>query len=1065
MMVDQLHHDTDESDSQERLASPSRRHFFQGAAGGALGIAGLVGAGKMAALNAERQRLEQQQLLSVGAPGAQSALELNLNGQSVHLNLAGQRSLLLALREDLGLTGTKKGCNLGQCGACTVLLDGEPVYSCLMLAHDAAGHEITTIEGLEKNGQLSPVQQGFVDHMGSQCGMCSSAMIMAGTALLNKNPAPTPDEVRFAISGVLCRCGNYPHEVQAILSAASKGLASEAPEFIPLKAGLALPMHESIESAPGSLHGAPDAAQFRHLGQRGPALDAYAKATGRAMYAGDFGFHPSDPFQKPLYAKVLRSPTPHALALSVDDSQARQLAGYRGMITWKDVPQIDNDRHFLNQHARYPGDAVAAVAAEDEYTAEEALRRIRVRWKLLPLYLDPEENLRSGNDALHPGGPVSGLGGPQKADQPTFESDGYTDGDLAQGFAAAEHTITGHYVVGQQCHMPIEPHCCTALWKGEHLTLWDSQQSVFNAQEQISRALKIPPEKLRIVCENIGGGFGGKCTDTLGKPLYQAIAATLARKVGGGRPVRIEYTNNELTYAEDTGDGAVFDLKTGVKDGKLTALECSAIMAAGGYASAGAPELQSAFELMFDAVSVPAAHYKGSAVFTTTPVAGEFRGFGGPQGAFVLGVHLDKAAQASGMDPVDFLLNNIKRPGQKWMQQGVVSKAGKFDAESCLRRGAASIGWDKRSAPDGKTGRMRRGLGMYGSIQHSGRQPSDGLIWLDPNGHVHLPIGTGNMGQSAHTGIAAIVAQALDIPREQLDVSWGDSHRDAWVFVTDASRSCYCDGKAGYNAAQDLIRQLKLQVASEHQVQPEVLQVHEGHVTGPGGIDEDFRAIARRSAPRTDFTPYFDPEQDVHPNLDVGTGKVDEHPPMKLNPRTEQRARELVAKGGVVGVGRYIFDPRAAAWGATFADVEVDMATARVRVLRLVIASDIGRVLYLTGAEGQAYGGGIMSLGYGMTEGLILDPNTGIPVNPEYLGLMPLTSLDYPAIDPIFVQSALDESGAYGVKGFGENTMFGSAPAVANAIYNASGVRVDEIPIHRERLYELFRNAGRLVAA
>lgn len=1054
---------TPDQPADDSPESRSRRSFLQGTVGGVVGVAGLVGAGGILMLNADRSAAsDEERKESVAARGVPSAIEFKVNGRKVNLDVPGQRSLLLALREDLGLTGTKKGCNLGQCGACTVLMDGEPIYSCLTLAREAAGHEITTIEGLEKNGKLHPVQAGFIEKMGSQCGMCSSGMILCGAALLAKNPSPSRDEVRFAISGVLCRCGNYPHEVDGIMAASAGGVGTDA-MFVPKDAGLAAPFLNVVDSKPASIvAAAADDAQLRHLGKRGPALDGYIKATGRAMYAGDFGFHADDPFRKPLFAKIIRSPTTHAMALSIDDSRARGLKGYRGMVTWKDVPPLKNRRLCFNQHARFAGDAVAAIAADDEYTANEALKRIRVQWKQLPLYMDPEENLRTNNTSIDAEGPVAGFGGPQPADKPLELGPGFNRGDVKHGLEIADKIVTGKYTVGRQCHVPIETHCCTAVWNGDHLSLWDSQQSVFNAQSQIARALNIKPQNVRVICENVGGGFGGKCTDTVSKSMYQVVAALLAKKTG--RPVRLELTHDELTYAVDCGDTVTIELKTGVtKNGQITALECRAVMPVGGYDSAGAAQLLSALETIGDSLDLPAVHFTGYPVFTTGPVSGEFRGFGGPQGAFPLAVHLDKIAEALGMDPLDVLRKNFKQPGQMWVQQGVEAKAGNAATDQCLDLGAQAIGWDRRRPPSEKTDRVRRGLGAYSSQQHSGREASDGLIWLDSNGTIHVPIGTGNMGQSAHTGIAAIVAQALDTPVEQLDVSWGDTDDAAWVFVTDASRSCYCDGKAVYNAAQDLIHQMTKQVAATHKVPADQLRVHDGGIDGPGGLHLDFRTVAKSAKPRADFEPYFDPKTDHHPNLDLATGTVTQNPSMAIAWQTKNLATRLLTKGGIVGLGHFIFNPSASSWGSTFADVEVDMVSGKVRVLKLVVVSDMGRVLYLTGAEGQVYGGSIMSLGYGLTENLMQDPNSGVPMNPEYLGLMPMTSLDYPDIVPIFVESALDSSGAFGAKGFGENTMFGAAPAVANAVYNASGVRVEEIPISWEKLYAQIRHANRLM--
>jgi CO/xanthine dehydrogenase Mo-binding subunit/aerobic-type carbon monoxide dehydrogenase small subunit (CoxS/CutS family) len=1052
------------SDDHERPVPPSddpenprRRSFLQGAAGGAVGLVGLAGTGGMLYLNARStDPSREQQAVAEAAPT--TSIELKVNGRTVSLEVPDQRTLLLALREDLGLTGTKKGCNMGQCGACTVWMDGDPVYACFTLAKDAVGHEITTIEGLAKHGKLHPVQAGFIEKMGSQCGMCTTGMIMAGAGLLARNPSPTREEVRFALSGVLCRCGNYPHEVEGVLAGVGAGAARmTAP--IPVKSGLLPPFPAAAASPQEHTVQAPESGKFKHLGKEGPALDGYDKATGRARYAGDYGFHPDDPFHKPLFAKVIRSPTPHAYVVAIDDSAAKKLKGYRGMITWEDVPKYKNDRHFLNRHARYCADAVAAIAADDEYTANEALKRIRVDWDRLPVYADPVQNLKSDNTVIHSGGPVSTTNGPQPASTLTVH---HTHGDLKQGFDAADKMIKGRYITGRQCHVPIEPHCCTAVWKGDQLNVWDSQQSIFMAQKVIAKVLDIKPQQVRVICENVGGGFGGKCTDSIGKTLYQAIAATLAKKTG--KPVRLEYTLDELTYAEDTRDYFTFDIQGGVKhDGTITAFDCEAILDNGGYASSGPPVASTAIELFTETIEAPAWRYKVQSVYTNAPVGGEMRGFGGPAAAYAIGVHLDELAEAAGMDPIDFLKKNIKRTGAKWTQEGVPGKAGPMRPNACLDAGAKAIGWHRRRPPATKHGRIRHGLGMYGSTQHTGREGSDGLIWIDPAGKIHVPIGSGNMGQSAHTGIAAIVAQALDVPADDLDITWGDTDEAAWVFVTDASRSCHCDGKAIYNAAQDLVNQLAGQVAAEQELPVDQFKIRNGRIEGPGGHARDFRSVAASAKPRTDFKPYYNPELDQNPKLSETTGKLDKHPSMDVKWQTLKLAKRLQAKGGVIGLGHYIRNPATAAWGAAFAEVEVDMETGQVRVLKLVDVHDIGRLLYATGAQGQSYGGAIMGLGYAMTEALIPDPNTGVPVNPEYLGLSPMSSLDYPEIVPIFIETPAP-SGPFGAKGLGENPMLGSAPAVANAVYNATGVRVREIPLTWERVHAALRRAKRLMA-
>ena len=994
---------------------PTRRSFIQAGAGVVVGTAALVGAGRqlrvLRAADEERARLSAREYRP-----AYADIELRVNGNARALRVPHQRTLLLALREDLGLTGTKKSCNLGQCGACTVLMDGQPVYSCLLLALDAAGREITTIEGVSPNGTLHPIQEGFVRHMGSQCGHCTPGMIMSGVALLQQNPRPTADDVRMALSGNLCRCGNYRNEIAGILFAAGSPDAAAA---------RIVESNEGVTSA--------------GLRSSIPALDARNKATGEARFAGDIGFHADDRLTGLLHAKVVRSP--HALAdvLEVDDTAARSLPGYRGMVTFRDVrgyQGIDeaseraparSDRLFMNDRARYVGDAVAAVAADDEYIAQRALDLIRVVYDVKEAFPDAERNLADDIRAIHDG-TVAGFAGPQPANMPTVE---YKRGNVEQGFAEADMIVEGRYVTPIQCHAPIEPHAVVASWSGEMVTFWDSQQSVFAAQEMLASALGVERQNVRVISGYVGGGFGGKCTDTLGKTLYQGIAALLARKTG--RPVRLEYTLKELLFAEDTRNPFVFYLRTGVKkDGTMTAFECKAIARTGGYGSSGPAVVSVAGQGMVATYRIPNYWYHGYCVYTSSPVGGEMRGFGHPQAVFARETHIDEVADAIGMDPLEFRRRNSLHTGDL-IDTDVVPNVRLMNigADECLRAGAEAIGWSGWQHPSAKSGVKRRGIGVRFSQEHSGRNASNGLVWMDKAGRIHVPIGAGNLGTNSHTGIAVIVANALGVPVDELDCTWGDTATCAWDFVSDASRAVHCHGKAMYNAAIDLKRQL------------------------------DARRRGR-AEPRTDFTPSYDPATDVNPYLDENTGQVMKNPPATLHPHTEALARRIVADGGMVGLGWYVWNPSAESWGASFAEVEVDMETGRVSVLKLVGVHDCGRVIHTPGAVAQVDGGSVMGLGYTMTEELLIDPHTGIPVTQSLYEYRPTTILDLPELTSILVEAPV-EAGPYGAKGLGENPMFNAGAAVANAIYNATQVRMREIPFTWARAHGELKRAGKLV--
>jgi aerobic-type carbon monoxide dehydrogenase small subunit (CoxS/CutS family) len=713
----------------------TRRSFLRGATGATLGAAAL----SLAAY--ESSKLAQPQLRTWPRKSASGPYQphyaditLNINGSDHRMKIPHHRSLLLVLREDLAMTGTKKSCNLGQCGACTVLMDGLPVYSCFLLAINAVGKRIETIESLSNGSTLHPVQQAFVKHMGSQCGHCTPGMIMSAVGLLRQNSKPTEADVRYALSGNLCRCGNYPNEVKAVLNASEQinrkvdeqnpkefdqtALAA-ATVIIPRNSSLALPSPSGI-----------------------PVLDARPKATGEARYAGDIGWHADDPVQRPLIAKVIRSPYALATIGEIDDSEARKLPEYRGMVTFRDIPQFQkevskpserspakSDRVFLNSKARYVGDAIAAIAADDLDTALQAIQCVHVDFHPQRAFPDAEFNLAHDVRAIQPGS-VAGFGRPQPADKPTIE---YKRGDVNAGFSEADVIIEGRYETPIQ-FVPIEPHAVIAQMNGDRVTFWDSQQSIFAAQDVLASALGIPRENVRIVSQYVGGGFGGKCTDTLGKTCYQAIAAVLSRKTG--RPVRLEYTLKELMFAEDTRNPFVFYLKTGVKrDGTITAIECKAIQRTGGYASSGPAVVSVAGEAIIMTYRVPNYWYHGYSVYTSSPVGGEFRGFGHPQAIFARESHVDEVAAAIGMDPLEFRRKNSLHTGDT-VETSVMRQVKLMDVapEQCLKAGADAIGWSRWGAARKEIG--PNSAGARHAIQPGAHRPRcqrwtslDGSSW------------------------------------------------------------------------------------------------------------------------------------------------------------------------------------------------------------------------------------------------------------------------------------------------------------------------------------------------
>ncbi|MDP6581833.1 MAG: molybdopterin-dependent oxidoreductase [Vicinamibacterales bacterium] len=424
-----------------------------------------------------------------------------VNGDVHTLEVEDRWTLAEVLRDHLGLTGTRIGCDRGECGACTVRLDGNTVYACSQLAVWANGREVSTVEGLADGDQLSPLQQRFVEHDGPQCGFCTSGQLMSASALLDDVPDPTRDQVREGMVGNICRCSNYNRYVEAVLDGASPDTASTQ--------------------------------ALTKVGTLTPRVDGPERVTGRARYTGDV--------QLPgmLYARVLRSPHPHARVRRVDTRAAGRLPGVRAVISrdtcdviWRSGDSR-NDRFLFNNPVRFVGDAVAAVAAVDRHSAEEALAAIVVDYEPLEFVLDPEEALRPGTVAIQEGGNLSPNG------RGAREPERYERGDLDTGFAASDLILEDDFTSKHINNAQLEPRVSVAQWNGDRLTVWTPTQGISNCQRDLARDLDVPPGDVRVICEYMGGGFGNKnqCQDS------DLIAAVLARETDSA--VKVEYTRKE----------------------------------------------------------------------------------------------------------------------------------------------------------------------------------------------------------------------------------------------------------------------------------------------------------------------------------------------------------------------------------------------------------------------------------------------------------------------------------------------------------------------------------------
>ena len=744
--------------------------------------------------------------------------------------------------------------------------------------------------------------------------------------------------------------------------------------------------------------------------------DLREKLTGQARYAADLKLPDM------LHGAVLRSPHPHADILSVDTGKAARLPGVFATLTPFDAPpgRVAPDVPVLDTRVRFVGDEVAAVAALDAETAKRALDLIRVEYRVLPFVLDPEEALQPGAVSIHPSGNLA-------TEQPLS----IERGDVSQGLAEADLILEEEYSVPTHSATPLEPRAALAVWEGDSLTVWKSSRGVHVDRAALAGALDIPLRDVQIIGPHLGGGYGNKDESRLA-----ALAAVLAQR--SGRPVRLEYSREEEFVAGRVRHAARIRMKVGVKkDGSITAIHTVATLDTGAYLSSGPGVARRTGQGPIYLYHCPNVKYEAYLAYTNRPVAGSYRALGAPQGHFALESLMDRVAQALGMDPLEFRLKNQVRPegqpgrrttppdqimdGQP-LEGGVPFSSNGLD--QCLRLGADAFGWrDQAPVPsishDPQAGSIKTGRGMSMMIYRGGPGGrSAAEIEVDKEGRTTLVTGLVDVGEGATTVLAQMAAEVLGTSYEDIRVVSADTRVTPLAPITAGSTATFSTGTAVVQAAAQ-VRQELLELASTGLEAPiQELEIRDGtvFVTSDPARSMTLAEVARRMT------------QDViSASASVNPGSTD-----------------------------YIVN----SFGAHFVEVEVDTETGRVRVLRYVAAHDSGRIINPNTALNQVEGGISQMLGFALTEELVTDGPTGVTLNASYLEHKCPTILDYPDIQVIFAD-IVDSVGPLGAKALGEVPCIGVAPAVANAVYNAIGIRFTRLPITPDRVLQAL--AGQMV--
>ena len=731
-----------------------------------------------------------------------------LNGQEITIEAQPGRTLLTVLREDLDLTGTKQGCDCeGECGACTVLLDGEPVRSCLLAVEKVAGRRVTTIEGLGTAERLHPVQQAFVDHGAVQCGFCTPGMVLSAVALLNREPNPSREQIVTALEGNLCRCTGY------------------------------VKIFEAVEAAAAQLRGEPpprQAEQAPAIGGSEVRLDAVAKVTGAARYAEDIKM------EGLLHARLVRSPHPHARILDINPAAALRLPGVVRVLTAADIPGENSLEgysrdepllHPVGDSVRMIGDAVALVIAESPDSARAGAQAVRVTYELLPHTYDALEAMSPEAVSIYPGGNV-------------LSSWQIEHGDLEGALTEADLVLETAYETSFLEHSAMERETVLGYVDAAgRLTVVAGHQEPHWAQGWIARLLALPLERVRVITPPMGGAFGGK------QDPWPLMAGALAAYHAPG-PVRLAYTRRESFDASPKRHPYHMEYRVGARrDGRLTGLHLRLVANTGAYDCDGYYIPNYALVAGSGPYRWSAVDARGWSVYTNGPKAGQMRGFGTPQSALALECTLDEVAVRLGLDPLEFRLSNALGSDETtFLGYPPLEPLGYRQCLAAIRPRYEQLLAEAETAKLRRSASpWRRGVGLAGAWYRFGKSgpiSCEAQAELGLDGTISLFFSAPDYGQGTTTVMGQLAAEALGLPRDSLRLVNADTARTPDSGIQGASRSTYWVGGAVTRAAQVLKTEM-LEVAAEMLDQPpDSLSLAEGAVVGSDGASVSLAAVS-----------------------------------------------------------------------------------------------------------------------------------------------------------------------------------------------------------------------------
>jgi 4-hydroxybenzoyl-CoA reductase subunit alpha len=915
-------------------------------------------------------------------------LSIKVNDVQHSLLVEDHDTLAKVIREKIQLTGTKIGCEQGSCGACTVIVDGTPVQSCITPALKYNGSSINTIEGVAKNGTLHPIQTKFVEHGAIQCGYCTPGMVMTSLSFLEENPNPTKQEIKEALAGNLCRCTGYKKIVDAVSDYAKTANEKVATEE-----------NRNQES------------KYKMVGFGRPYLEAVKKVKGEAEYADD------TQIKNALHCKFHRSIYPHAKIVSIDISEAEKIEGVRLITTGEELPipfgvlPISEDETAMAiDKTRFVGEIIAAVAADTPEIASKASKAIKVDYLPLRSFLDMSESLEdAGNDEQIHAHSKSNTNIHKKAE--------LRFGDQQDGLSKADHTCKVEFEFQGINHGFTEPHGATAYWDEDGLTIISATQVPHYLHRYLAKVLEVPMNRVRVIKPQVGGGFGGK-----GDPFpHEIIVSHMSRKLG--QPVKVKFSREEVFLTNHGRHPTKMSMEMGVSsDGVLEVLDTDIIIDGGAYASFGVVTTYYNGVLLQAPYKINNLGFRTRRVYTNKPQSGAMRGHGAVNSRFATETIIDRLAEQIQMDPCELRFKNFLGKNTTTVGEYRITSNG---VKECLEKVMSQSKWVENygKMPEGKGIGVACGFFISGSALpiHWNKYPQSVVhLKVDLDGRVLITSGASDIGQGSDTMLAIIVAEVLGLSLDNIAVVSADTLLTPIDLGSYSSRVTFMAGNAARQAAENLRKEILTAAVSEFGVSSSDLLLKSERVfTNDKKVDLSWVEA-----------------------IEIATRKVG-----ALTTSGSYNSPKLGGdfKGAGAGLSpSYSF-------GSVIAEVSVDTETGYVVVENVWGAHDLGKALNPLAVEGQLEGSWHMGIGQALSEQMKY--HGGLLLNGNFLDYKIPTTLDTPEIYSNIIES-IDPEGPFGAKECGEGALHPVIPAIANAIYDAVGVRVTSLPISPENILQ-----------